>query len=352
MRVTVRPVERSKVWSQLFGATSTNSFLQRWEWGEIKRANGWVPLRIGAFSGRSLVAGVQVLVQRHRPLPLLPAVGIGYIPRGPIGQVEGGVAEALMAAVVDASRALGASLLRVEPAAGGASWVCPALLQLGFEPSSQHVQIRHSAYVDLSGPESEILGGFKSKTRYNTRLAERRGVSVRHGGEQDLPSFFDLTVETGRRDGFAIHDKDYYGTVFNAFAPDDAALFVAAHEGRDLAALMAVKTGGEAVYLYGASTSRERRRMPSYAVQWAAMRWARANGCHRYDLWGMADPEDPRDPMAGVSRFKSGFNPQAIEHPGTFDLALSRPISAMIKAFLPLYAQMVTERTQPEPAPN
>jgi lipid II:glycine glycyltransferase (peptidoglycan interpeptide bridge formation enzyme) len=350
--VDLRAVENPQEWVDLFGPATGHSFLQRWEWGEIKRRNGWRPVRIGAFKGGNLVAGMQILIQRHRPLPFLPAVGIAYVPRGPVGRVEGGVAEALIAAAVDAARRGGASLLRVEPAAANADWVCPALLQLGFGVSDQHVQIRHSAYIDLGRSESEILGGFKSKTRYNTRLAGRRGVVVRAGGEQDLASFFKLTVETGRRDGFAIHDRDYYEAVFKAFGPDDSALFVAAHAGQDLAALMAVKTGREAVYVYGASTSRERRRMPSYAVQWDAMRWARAHGCLRYDLWGMADPENARDPMAGVSRFKHGYNPVPIEHPGTFDLDLSRPLSGLIKALLPVYQQVIANRTQPEPASN
>lgn len=352
MRVDLRAVDNPLEWAKLFGPATGHSFLQRWEWGEIKRRNRWRPMRIGAFNGETLVAGMQMLIQRHRPLSFLPAVGIAYVPRGPVGRVEGGVAEALIAAAVDGARRGGANLLRVEPAAANADWVCPALLQLGFGVSDQHVQIRHSAYIDLGKPESEILGGFKSKTRYNTRLAGRRGVVVREGGAQDLASFFELTVETGRRDGFAIHDREYYEAVYKAFGPDDSALFLAAHEGHDLAALMAVKTGREAVYVYGASTSRERRRMPSYAVQWEAMRWARAHGCRRYDLWGMADPENDRDPMAGVSRFKFGYNPVPIEHPGTFDLDLSRPLSGLIKALLPMYQQVIANRSQPEPASN
>lgn len=352
MSVDLRTVESPREWAQLFGSATGHSFLQRWEWGQIKRRNGWRPLRIGAFKGPTLVAGMQILIQRHRPLAFLPAVGIAYVPRGPVGRLDGGVAEALVAAAVEGARRGGASLLRVEPPATGAGWVCPALLKSGFGVSDQHVQIRHSAYLDLGKPESEILAGFKSKTRYNTRLAGRRGVVVRKGGEQDLASFFKLTVETGRRDGFAIHDREYYEAVYRAFGPDDAALFMAAHEGQDLAALMAVRTGGEAVYVYGASTSRERKRMPSYAVQWEAMRWARAQGCRRYDLWGMADPENGRDPMAGVSRFKQGYNPVPIEHPGTFDLDLSRPLSGLIKAFLPIYQQVIANRSQPEPASN
>lgn len=352
MKVELRAVDGPREWGRLFGPETGHSFLQRWEWGEIKRRNGWLPLRIAAYAGPEPLAGVQVLIQRHRPFAFLPSVGIAYIPRGPVGQVKGGVAEALIAAAVDGARAGGASLLRIEPPAADAGWVCPALMQLGFEASDQHVQIRHSAFIDLAKPEAEIIAGFKSKTRYNTRLAGRRGVEVRQGGERDLASFFELTIETSRRDGFAIHDRDYYDAVYRAFGPDDSALFLASHEGEDLAALMSIRTGHEAVYVYGASTSRERHRMPSYAVQWAAMRWARGQGCRRYDLWGMADPQNDNDPMVGVNRFKSGYNPVPIEHPGTFDLALSRPLSGLIKTFLPMYRQVLTNRSQPEPASN
>ena len=291
-----------------------------------------------------------MLVQRQRLLPLLPTVGLAYIPRGPVGQLDGQITEMLLGYAVDASRAAGASLLRIEPPADRADLICPVLAQLGFKWSEQNLQIRHSAYVNLDRSLTEIMAGFKSKTRYNTRLAERRGISVRHGSVEDLRSFYELTAETGRREGFNIHEYGYYRTVYEAFAPEWATLILASYQGQVLTALMIVKSGCEAVYLYGASTTRERSRMPSYAAQWAAIQWAREQGCKRYDLWGMANPNNPADDLSGVDRFKSGFNPDPVEHPGTFDLALFEPVGALIRAALPLYKQLLGARRRTEAA--
>ena len=352
MQLTIRPVTFQSEWRKLFPPDSMASFLQRWEWGQVKRRNGWQPIRIGAYRGAELVAGLQMLIQRRRLLPVLPIVGVAYVPRGPIGELDNQITSQLFSAAIAEARAAGTNLLRAEPPADSAAWICPVLAQMGFEWSDQFLQIRHSAHIDLRRPEPEILAGFKSKARYNTRLSARRGVEVRSGGRQDMASFYRLSLETSRRDGFGVHDQGYYQTVFDAFAPEDAALLLARYGEEDLAALMVVRTGREAVYLYGASSSRQRQRMPSFAVQWAAMRWARARGCARYDLWGMTDPDDPNDPMAGVARFKSGFNPQPVEHPGTFDLALSRPLSGIVRAALPLYTQIMAKGWRTEPAAN
>ena len=71
------------------------------------------------------------------------------------------------------------------------------------------------------------------------------------------------------------------------------ALFLAEYEGRPLAGVMVFVLGDTAAYLYGASSNEERQRMPTYAVQWAAMEWAKTQGCRRYDLWGVPDaPEE------------------------------------------------------------
>jgi peptidoglycan pentaglycine glycine transferase (the first glycine) len=106
------------------------------------------------------------------------------------------------------------------------------------------------------------------------------------------------------------------------------ALFLAEYEGRPLAGVMVFALGETAAYLYGASSNEERQRMPTYAVQWAAMEWAKARGCQRYDLWGIPDaPEeeletnfaDRHDGLWGVYRFKRGFGGQVQRTVGAAD---------------------------------
>ena len=307
-------------WNHFAAVHPDANLLQAGSWGDLKARYGWRVTRLAVGDADSPRAGVQVLTRTRRVPPLGPSVGLAYVPRGPLAQ-SAADARALIQAASEEARRLGASLLRVEPA-------CPrhaAVLQaLGFRKTAAFVQIPRTAVVDLSADDAALLGSFKPKMRYNIRLAARRGVEVeKDSGESGFDAFYEMTTATAARQGFAVHAASYYRDVARTFG-DDAALFVARFEGRALAALMAVAFGPEAVYLYGASSDAERGRMAPHATQWAAMQWARTRGCRHYDLWGMADPNDPDDPMAGVHRFKLGFNPRLVEYPGTYDLPLQR----------------------------
>ena len=81
-----------------------------------------------------------------------------------------------------------------------------------------------------------------------------------------------------------------------------------------MAGLILFRFGPTAWYFYGASTAQSRDLMPNHALQWAAMRWAKAAGCTRYDWWGAPDVLDESDPMWGVYRFKQGFGGEFTPH--------------------------------------
>ena len=179
----------------------------------------------------------------------------------------------------------------------------------------------------------------RPKTRYNIRLAARKGVRVRVGGADDLARFAALMAETGSRDGFGVHPAAYYRRAFDVFAPAGmAALLLAEYEGAILAGLMAFAFSDTAYYLYGASSDRHRNLMPTYALQWEAMRWARARGCQQYDLWGIPDEvgrnpsaymeDDPpgRQGLWGVWRFKRGFGGEVVRYVGAWDFVY-RPMT-------------------------
>ena len=286
----------------------------------LKARYGWRVTRLVVGDAQTPRGGVQLLTRTRRVPPLGPSVGLAYVPRGPLAESDADAGRLIEAACEEARR-LGASLLRVEPVRAGHAAVLDAL---GFRKTDAFVQIPRTAIVDLAADDAALLGSFKPKMRYNIRLAARRGVTVeRESSESGFEAFYEMTTATAARQGFAVHAASYYRDVARTFG-SDAALFVARYEGRALAALMAVAFGPEAVYLYGASSDAERGRMAPHATQWAAMQWARTRGCRHYDLWGMADPNDPNDPMAGVHRFKLGFNPRLVEYPGTYDLPLQR----------------------------
>jgi lipid II:glycine glycyltransferase (peptidoglycan interpeptide bridge formation enzyme) len=201
------------------------------------------------------------------------------------------------------------------------------------------VQFRNSGLSDLRRSDDELLAAMKPKTRYNVRLAEKRGVRVRVAspiGESDAQILYAMYAETGRRDGFATRAAPYY---FDAWRAIKAVGLIAERDGQALAGLVLFHFAGRAWYFHGMSRTAGREHMPSYALQWEAMRWARAAGCSIYDWWGAPEhTDDAGDGMAGVWRFKQGFGARFVEGIGAWDYA---PSAALYRAYARLGPRLI-----------
>ncbi len=321
-----------ETWDRFVVAHPQAHILQTSPWAALKAGFGWEVERVALLDDGEPVAGAQLLYRR------LPG-GLGrlaYVGRGPLVDWKGEESDLLVSALSDAARARGAVVLTVEPDLPDQARYRKRLTALGFVPSPLgSIQPRRTLVVDLSADEEAILAAMKSKTRYNIRLAARKGVTVREGTEADLPAFGRLMAATGTRDGFGVHAPIYYERAFRLFVPRGwARLLLAEVEGEEVAALMVFALGHRAWYLYGASSNAHREKMPNYRLQWEAMRWARSRGCAEYDLWGVPDEEEEKleagftsrsDGLWGVYRFKRGFGGRLVRTVGAWDLPL-RPV--------------------------
>ncbi len=193
----------------------------------------------------------------------------------------------------------------------------------GWKFSKEQIQFRNTAVLDISPDEEAILAGMKQKTRYNIRLASKKGISVRVGDDQDFEMIYSIYAETAVRDGFAIREKKYYLTVWQTFY-DSGILspLIAEFEGEPLAALMLFHFGNKAWYLYGMSSGKHREKMPTYLLQWEAIRVAKRKGCRIYDLWGAPEVFSEEDPLWGVYRIKKGLGGEVFRTIGSWDLPL------------------------------
>jgi peptidoglycan pentaglycine glycine transferase (the first glycine) len=334
----VRPPSSRQEWDGLVERMS-GQVLQSWAWGEFKSLFGWKPLRLIAGAGDEASAA-QVLF-RSLPGQLWTTA---YVPKGPLLDPTrpSSSAEGLLSGLHAACRQRRAIFLKVEPHWQDEARTHAWLQAHGFAASPQTVQPRRTVLVDLTADEQAILAQMKPKTRYNVRLAQRRGVSVQQGSVRDLQAFYRLLQITGRRDGFGIHTEAYYTQAYQLLAAQGAAaLFEAQYEGSVLGALMVVAWGKHAWYMYGASSDEERARMPNHVLQWEAMRWAKARGCEAYDLWGIPDvDENAIGPdiaqaeeggalstgLGGLYRFKRGFGGREVRYVGAYDFVYNRPL--------------------------
>jgi lipid II:glycine glycyltransferase (peptidoglycan interpeptide bridge formation enzyme) len=333
-------------WDEFVGSDPRGHLLQSWAWGDLKARFGWRPLRLMIVDRDQPVAAAQLLI---RPLPY---GSLAYVPRGPaFDETDVQVSQALLDALHTAARRERAVVLKVEP-----NWLDSAeatrwWTDRGFAETPQTVQPRSTIILDLQPDEDAILAQMTSKCRYCIRLAARREVTVRQASGDDLLTFYDLMRETGERNGFPIHSQAYYEAAFLLFqAANRAAFFLAEYQGEPLAAVMAFAFGQQATYMYGASSNRERARSPNHLLQWEVIRWARAWGCTRYDLYGVpdVDPASPIADLSGVEHFKASFGGRQTRHAGAFDYVYS---PALFRAFNRLYQlrRAATRRLAPRP---
>jgi lipid II:glycine glycyltransferase (peptidoglycan interpeptide bridge formation enzyme) len=348
----------SKVeWSRLLLGLPRPHLLQTWQWGELKEKYGWQAERIvWRDDGGRALAAAQVLARS-----LSGHLTILYCPRGPVldwsdESVQQGVLADLRRLAAD-QRAL---FIKIDPdlAVGRGLPGEPSAVEdptgaglernlaaAGWRPSPEQIQFRNTLILDLAVSEDSLLAAMKQKTRYNIRLAQRRGVRVRLGDDDDLDRLYRMYAETSVRDGFVIRHFEYYLDAWGAFlAAGMAQPFVAEVGDEAVAGLVVYRFGPTVWYLYGMSRQAHREDMPNHLLQWEAIRWARAQGCRTYDFWGAPDDLDPEDPMWGVYRFKEGFGAQLVRTLGAWDLPL-RPIPyRLYQVVLPRFLEILRRR--------
>ena len=343
----------NNLWDQLISQLPTPHLLQTYEWGQVKAKYGWEPTYL-TWSNKSYrsckpdqldksdlsdIVAAAMLLKRRIPIGGFAArLNILYIPKGPLMDWSD---ELLRNRVLDDLQSFakqqGAIFLKIDPDVvlgtgipgsedevvdNDGQAVMSGLKRRGWLFSSDQIQFRNTVMIDLSPTEDELLARMKQKTRYNIRLASKKGVTVRTGNNDDLPMLYKMYAETSLRDGFVIRDEGYYQTVWRTFMESTSPMcepLIAEVDGEVVAAIFVFYFAGRAYYIYGMSREAHREKMPNYLLQWEAMLRAKAAGCSLYDLWGAPDDFDENDSMWGVFRFKEGLGGRVVRTLGAWD---------------------------------
>jgi len=315
-------------WSAYLESKPNAHILQTPSWGLFKKSHGWYPKYFLTEN-----TGAQIL---FRKLPL--GLSIGYIPKGPVGDNW----DRIIPEVTSLCRLENAFILYIEPDQweNGGESISDNLR--GFDKSPISIQPRRTMILSLMGHEESWLDKMKQKTRYNIRLARKKEIVVEQSN--DIQLFNDLIKVTGSRDKFGIHSRRYYEDVYKLFSIEqNCVLLIAKYKQTPLAGIMIFARGKRAWYFYGASNNLERNRMPTYLLQWEAMRWAASRGCTEYDLWGIPDEEQDTlernfisrdDGLWSVYRFKRGFGGEIRRTAGVYQKVLNKPIYSVYSMFM------------------
>ncbi len=372
-------------WNSLITSLPNSHFLQTLEWGQVKARYGWTPFyavwteeQFSVFSDQSSVLehGIAACLILKRAIPIrgfAARLCVLYCPKGPLLDWSNA---SLRTRVLDDLQSFakkqGAIFLKVDPdvvlgtgipgtdgsteKSGGAE-VQSELARRGWVYSSDQIQFRNTVTIDLTTSEEEMLVRMKQKTRYNVRLAEKKGVTVRVGTIDDLPMLYKMYAETSVRDGFVIRDEGYYQMVWRTFiskvegqkSPDTrhsplVTPLIAEINGEPVAGLFLFIFAGRAYYVYGMSREVHREKMPTYLLQWEAMKRAKSAGCRVYDLWGAPEAFDESDSMWGVYRFKEGLGGRVVRTLGAWDYAPNKFWYQMYSEILPRVLDVMRSR--------
>ncbi|HCK67183.1 MAG TPA: hypothetical protein DHW49_13045, partial [Anaerolineae bacterium] len=300
----------SNIWNEIISKLPNPHFLQTYEWGQVKAKYGWEPIyliwtekQLSVISSQSFstenwslisdncLAACLVLKRTILRNAFAARVSILYAPKGPLLDWSN---ESLRNRVFDDlqtfAKKQGAIFLKIDPdivlgrgvESGNSDQVITSeMKRRGWVESQEQIQFKNTVIIDLSESEENLLARMKQKTRYNIRLAEKKGVSIREGKLDDLENLYRMYAETSVRDGFVIRDENYYMTVWKIFMQSavsnqpSAVPLIAEVDNEPVAAIFLFMFAGRAYYVYGMSRNAHREKMPTYLLQWEAIRWAK-----------------------------------------------------------------------------
>lgn len=329
----VTEIRQRDAWNGQLRMMPFAHILQTWEWGEFKRATGgWMPKRLAYERDGEIVAMASLATRSMGPLKVMA------VSKGPaLDYSDIALARTVLGDLARRAKRFGVAWLKIDPdvilARGmpgsaddrqeeGGLAVSNLLKAAGWRFSADQVQFRNTLKIDLRRAEAEILAAMSGNTRRKIRVANKKGIRVRLATTDDIPLLYELYRVTGERDEFLIRPLEYYRRAWQAFMSAGLAqALIAEYQGQAIAHVILFHFGGKCWYFYGASSNVERQRMPNYALQWEAIKSAKAQGCAVYDMWGAPDAFAESDPLWGVYQFKRGFRGEVIRHIGAWDFA-------------------------------
>ena len=358
-------------WNTYISGLPKTHLLQTSQWADLKSHFGWVPyflvwtedqsgLQMRVYHEDKIEAGIPVAAGLLLEREAFPWLRVLYMPKGPLlaDWSNQDLSEKILDDLAGFARQRRTLQMKIDPdlelgwgVPGGDDFQGCAegkdflemLRRKGWVYSPEQIQFKNTVLVDLTEDEDQILARMKSKTRYNIRLSGRKGIQIRLGGDSDLPALYRMYADTSLRAGFAIRGEAYYLKLWRSFLDESkgegddpqAQPIIAEYEGQMVAGAVIFKFGKQAWYLHGMSLPEHSEKMAPHLVQWEAIRWAKDQGCEKYDMWGAPDEFDESDSLWGVYRFKRGFGGEVTLTIGAWDFP-ARPFSyAVYSRWLP-----------------
>lgn len=290
--------------------------IQSWEWGEFRKKMGIDVVRLGEFEGKKLTSAYQLT---FHPVPFFKNITIGYFPKGPMPT------KTMVNSLIDLGAKKRATFIKIEPLQQASGQAHDKLLSLGLVGSKKSLFTKYNFLVDLTKSEDQLLASMHPKTRYNIKLAQKKGVKVYDStADSDFKTYLKLYFETTKRQKYFGHSPAYHQKVWETLEPAKMArVLIGEYQKKALVAWLLLNFGDTLYYPYGGSSTEYKDVMASNLVAWEAIRLGKRLNFKTFDMWGALPPDtDKTNPWYGFHRFKEGYGGNHVEYIGTWDLVL------------------------------
>ena len=299
-------------------------FTQASFYGDWQKSLGRTVKRFLTYSGNEVVAYVQLI-----KYPLLLGKSYFYIPYGPVTK---DFSEDFFANLKQELKRIAKAENSVFVRLDFTPPVTSETLSKFFTKAplytyhSAYFQPRTEWFLSLEKPESELLGSMHEKTRYSIRLAERKEITaeiITEDFAKYFEAFYELMAGTAKRNGFSLHQKNYYENIFQNLSKTNCYLSIAKYDEKILAIDLVIVFAKIASYVFGGSSNEERNRMPTYLAQWKAICYAKQLNCNYYNFGGISTENKIYKGWDGLSIFKKKFGGKEIIHSDFFDVVVN-----------------------------
>lgn len=294
--------------------------LQTWEWGEARKEMGIDVLRLGEYKDDKLIDCYQITFHRvpHTKYK------IGYLPKSVFPSIL------ILDKLLGELKKRNVIFVKIEPISK-----IEKLDKYHILESPHPLFTKWNQILDITKSEEELLSNMKSKTRYNIKLSQKKGVVVKEmTNNEGFNIFSKLYFETCKRQNYRGHTEFYHRTIFKHFKDKISHILIAFYKNEPLCAYHLFHHLDTIYYTYGGSSIQYKNIMAPNLLMWESIKLGKKLGCKVFDMWGSLSPDyDKEDSWAGFTRFKEGYGTKFIQTPGSYDVVLS-PILYRIYTYI------------------
>jgi len=329
MAIEIYPLDRTDIsisaYNGYIADTQYSSIFQSFEWGEIKKNDGWDVIRLVAIENTKIIASASCL---FKTLP--GGRSLFYIPRGPIVDYESDKGKyafrLLIDKVVTIARKHSCIFLRISPELTKQGMDSTFIEECEFIPVKSPIMHTATFRIDLSQDEEAIYGKFENRVKSDIRKAMRHNVTVHDSNSTKcFDEFYQLLHDTSQRARFPIYSYNLMKYVWETLMPKGMFnLFLARYEGNVISGAFLLTFGRKCVYMWGGYSRAYPKISPNQLLHWEMIKWAKSKDYLIYDFQGTPLNPNKDHPLWGIHLFKKGFGGDVVELVGEYDVVFSK----------------------------